>query len=126
MAEDPGVLDKARALIEDRLKELDDETKAPREGAQQPEGESSRARPSARLTLDPQHRHRHQRAQAAPPARRHPGRPRPQGGQGTARASPRRRSPTKLKIKPNYVYRVMAGLVEDGKVTKKGRGYAAT
>ena len=32
---------------------------------------------------------------------------------------------TKLKIKPNYVYRVMAGLVEDGKVTKKGRGYTA-
>ena len=33
---------------------------------------------------------------------------------------------TKLKIKPNYVYRVMAGLAEDGKVTKDGRGYTAT
>ncbi len=32
---------------------------------------------------------------------------------------------TKLKIKPNYVYRVMADLQEDGKVKKEGRGYSA-
>lgn len=32
---------------------------------------------------------------------------------------------TKLKIKPNYVYRVMADLQEDGKVVKQGRGYSA-
>ena len=28
-----------------------------------------------------------------------------------------------LKIKPNYVYRVMSELVADKKVKKKGRGY---
>jgi len=28
-----------------------------------------------------------------------------------------------LKIKPNYVYRVMADLVRDGRVDKKGTGY---
>lgn len=28
-----------------------------------------------------------------------------------------------LKIKPNYVYRVMGELVEDGKVEKRGKGY---
>lgn len=28
-----------------------------------------------------------------------------------------------LKIKPNYVYRVMADLVKEGRVTKKGTGY---
>ena len=28
-----------------------------------------------------------------------------------------------LKIKPNYVYRVMGDLVKDKKVKKKGRGY---
>src|SRR5690606_5087529 len=31
----------------------------------------------------------------------------------------------KLRIKPNYVYRVMAELQEDGKVKKEGRGYSA-
>ena len=31
-----------------------------------------------------------------------------------------------MKIKPNYVYRVMSDLTEDGKVTKDGRGYTAT
>lgn len=28
-----------------------------------------------------------------------------------------------LKIKPNYVYRVMGDLVKEGQVTKKGTGY---
>ncbi|MBS1893655.1 MAG: winged helix-turn-helix transcriptional regulator [Actinobacteria bacterium] len=31
----------------------------------------------------------------------------------------------KLKIKPNYLYRVMADLTGDGKVTKDGRNYTA-
>ena len=29
----------------------------------------------------------------------------------------------KLKIKPNYLYRVMGELEKEGEVTKKGRGY---
>ena len=29
----------------------------------------------------------------------------------------------KLKIKPNYLYRVMGELQKDGEVSKKGRGY---
>jgi predicted ArsR family transcriptional regulator len=33
---------------------------------------------------------------------------------------------TKMKIKPNYVYRVMSDLTEDGRVKKDGRGYTAT
>ena len=28
-----------------------------------------------------------------------------------------------MKIKPNYVYRLMSQLAKDGKVTKSGRGY---
>ena len=32
----------------------------------------------------------------------------------------------KLNIKPNYVYRVMSELTQDGKVKKDGRGYKAT
>ncbi len=52
MADDPDVLDKARTLIEDRLKELDDERKRLEKALGNLTGESSRTRPSARLTLD--------------------------------------------------------------------------
>jgi sugar-specific transcriptional regulator TrmB len=121
MAEDANVLDKARALIEARLKELDEERKRLERALGNLKGE-----------------------------RRRPGRPR---GSSSAKPSSgkrrrRRRGGTradhalkavvetpgitasqiaaKLKIKPNYVYRVMSDLVKDGKVTKDGRGYTAT
>lgn len=32
----------------------------------------------------------------------------------------------KLKIKPNYLYRVLGGLEKEGKVKKSGRSYTAT
>jgi len=122
MAEDVNVLDKARALIEERLKELDDERKRLERALANLKGE-----------------------------RRGPGRPRgssssPKSGSGKRRR--RRRGGTradhalkavqespgitasqiaeKMKIKPNYVYRVMSDLTEDGKVVKDGRGYTAT
>jgi sugar-specific transcriptional regulator TrmB len=120
MAEDASVLDKARSLIEERLKELDEERKRLEKALSNLKG-----------------------------GRRGPGRPR--GSRSTATSGRRRRRrrggtradhalkavqeqpgisaaeiAKKLKIKPNYVYRVMAGLVEDGRVTKEGRGYTAT
>jgi sugar-specific transcriptional regulator TrmB len=122
MADDPSVLDKARSLIEGRLKELEDEKRRLEKALSNLKGE-----------------------------RRGPGRPRGSrsaSGSGGGRRRRRRRGGTradhalkavqaqpgisaseiaaKLKIKPNYVYRVMAGLAEDGKVTKDGRGYTAT
>ena len=122
MADDPSVLDKARSLIEGRLKELEDEKRRLEKALSNLKGE-----------------------------RRSPGRPRGSrsaSGSGGGRRRRRRRGgtradhalkaveaqpgisaseiATKLKIKPNYVYRVMAGLAEDGKVTKDGRGYTAT
>ncbi|HEX2387589.1 MAG TPA: hypothetical protein VHI96_00655 [Solirubrobacterales bacterium] len=122
MADDPNVLDKARSLIEGRLKELEDEKRRLEKALSNLKGE-----------------------------RRGPGRPRGSrsaSGSGGGRRRRRRRGgtradhalkaveaqpgisaseiATKLKIKPNYVYRVMAGLAEDGKVTKDGRGYTAT
>jgi predicted transcriptional regulator len=30
---------------------------------------------------------------------------------------------TEMKIKPNYLYRVMADLQKEGRVSKRGRGY---
>lgn len=121
MADDANVLDKARSLIEERLKELDEEKKRLEKALANLKGE-----------------------------RRGPGRPR--GSRSTASTGGRRRRrrrggtradhalkavkdqpgitaaeiAEKLKIKPNYVYRVMAGLVEDGSVKKDGRGYTAT
>ena len=122
MADDANVLDKARSLIEGRLKELEDEKRRLEKAL-------------SNLKVE----------------RRGPGRPRGSrsaSGSGGGRRRRRRRGgtradhalkaveaqpgisaseiATKLKIKPNYVYRVMAGLAEEGKVKKDGRGYTAT
>jgi sugar-specific transcriptional regulator TrmB len=115
----PGdVLDQARSLIETRLSELDEERKR-------------LERTLADLT--------HGRV-----GRRRPGRPR---GSRTRRARGRRRGGTRadqavkivsenpeitasevakrMRIKPNYVYRVMGDLQKQGRVRKRGRGYVA-
>ena len=125
MADDPGVLDKARTLIEDRLKELDDERKRLEKalgnltgglrGPGRPRG--SRSTRSTGTGTSGRKRRRRRGGTRADHALK------------AVQAQPgitASEIATKLKIKPNYVYRVMAGLVEDGKVTKKGRGYAAT
>ena len=39
------------------------------------------------------------------------------------RGSRSRRSPRQLKIEPNYLYRVMPKLVEDGQVKREGQGW---
>lgn len=110
------VLDQARSLIEERLKELDEE-------------KTRLERTLAGLTVG--------RAR-----RRRPGRPR-----GSTTRRRRRRSGTRadqalkiisenpgitaseiaerMKIKPNYVYRVMGELQKDKRVRKRGRGYTA-
>jgi len=117
-ARSSDVLDQARSLIEQRLKELDAE----------------RARLERTLS-----------GLKDGGARRGPGRPR---GSTTRRRRQRRRRggtradqaakvvaenpeitasevATKLRIKPNYVYRVMGELQKEGRVKKRGRGYVA-
>ena len=121
MADGSKVLDQARSLIEERLKELDDERKRLERALADLQG-----------------------------TRRGPGRPRGSGtkrasSNGTGRRRRRRRGgtrgdqalkhvqenpgiraseiATKLNIKPNYVYRVMSDLEKDGKVEKRGREY---
>ena len=110
-----NVLDEARTLVEKRLKELEGE----RVQLERALAELSGGRVG----------------------RRRPGRPR---GSGTKRRR-RRRSNTRadqavkaveqnpgvsaseiakqLKIKPNYMYRVMGELQREGRVRKRGRGY---
>ena len=123
MAPKPSdVLDQARSLIEDRLKEIEDE------------------RMKLERTLND--------ISGGRVGRRRPGRPK---GSTTRRSSGGRKRGRKrstradqavkvvsenpgitasevakqLRIKPNYVYRVMGDLQKQGKVKKKGRGYQA-
>jgi sugar-specific transcriptional regulator TrmB len=115
------VLDEARNLVKKRLAELDDERKR-LERALAELGEK-----------------------AVGTARRRPGRPRGTGKRKKATTRRRRRSGTRadqavalvekspgisaaeiaksLKIKPNYLYRVLGDLEKEGRVKKKGRQY---
>lgn len=115
MAEGGNVLDEARALVKKRLAEIDAERK-----------QLERAL-----------------AELGGKARRGPGRPRGSGG-GTRRRR-RRRGGTRadeavklvkanpgitasgiakeMKIKPNYLYRVLGDLQKEGRVKKRGREY---
>jgi sugar-specific transcriptional regulator TrmB len=131
MAEGSNVLDKARALIEERLKELDAERtrleraladlKGTRRGPGRPRGSSSatstRRRSTASAAKGTGKRRRRRRGgtraeQALKQVADNPG----------IRAS---EIATNMSIKPNYVYRVMSELQADGKVRKEGRGYHA-
>ena len=122
MASKPSdVLDQARSLIEDRLKELDDERKklegtlsdlggrVTRRGPGRPKGSTTRRRSGGRK----RGRKRSTRAdQAVKIVKDNPG----------IKAS---EVAKRMKIQPNYVYRVMGELQKQGKVKKKGKGYAA-
>lgn len=118
MAESANVLDKARSLIEGRLKELDEERKRLEKAlANLKGGHRGPGRPRGSASSNGRRRRSRRggtRAEHALKAVEE------QPGISASEIA------TKLKIKPNYVYRVMAGLVEDGKVTKDGRGYTAT
>ncbi len=129
MAEGSNVLDKARALIEERLKELDEERsrleralsdlKGTRRGPGRPRGATSSGGNGAgrRSGSSPKRRRRRRGGTRAEQALKqvadNPG----------IRAS---EIASNMNIKPNYVYRVMSELQEDGRVAKKGRGYHAT
>lgn len=121
MADVSNVLDQAHTLIEDRIKELKDELKrleraltdlkGPRRGPGRPR---TNAAPKAAPTRRRRRRKGGTRAdQTMKLVQESPG----------ITAS---EIAAKLKIKPNYVYRVMAGLQDEGHVVKKGRGYHPT
>ncbi len=117
------VLDEARDLVQKRLAELDDERKRLERALAELGGKAT-----ARVG-------------------RRPGRPRGSGAKasGPKKRRRRRRSGTRadqavslvegnpgisasdiaksMKIKPNYLYRVLGDLEKEGRVTKKGRQY---
>jgi DNA invertase Pin-like site-specific DNA recombinase len=115
------VLDEARDLVKKRLAELDDERKRL---------ERALAELGGKVTGRPGRR---------------PGRPRGSGTKKAAGPPRRRRKGTRadqavalvegkpgisaseiaktMKIKPNYLYRVLGDMEKEGRVTKKGRQY---
>lgn len=129
MADPSNTLDRARSLIEERIRELEDERKrleraltdlgGTRRGPGRPRGStngsSTRRRSSGGGTGKRRRRRRGgtRADQALKHVSENPG----------IRAS---EIASKMNIKPNYVYRVMSELESDGKVTKKGREYHAS
>ena len=128
MASISSVIDEARELLEKRLHELDDERKR-------------LERALANLVEG--------KAPGRPRGRRGPGRPK--GSTSKKATAPRKRRGRRggtradqavkliadnpgisaseiaktMKIKPNYLYRVLGDLQKEGRVTKKGRQYSA-
>ncbi|MGA7397508.1 MAG: winged helix-turn-helix transcriptional regulator [Solirubrobacterales bacterium] len=116
-----------KKLIKERLAELDQERNQLLEALAALEGAGSPGRPPAQPgspvgsdSVDD------------PPAPRRPGRRRREGGTRSEHAEQAVAAnpgitasdiAEQLKIKPNYVYRVMADLVKEGRVSKKGTGY---
>jgi len=117
MANNAPTLDEAKAMLEARLSELGEE-QARLQGA------------LASLNGDPKHARRSHTSTPTTTGRRR----RRRGGTRAEHALKAVQDKPgitgseiaeKLKIKPNYVYQVMAVLVKDGKVAKDGRGYIA-
>lgn len=127
-----NVLDEALDLVKKRLAELDDERKRLERALAELGGTVTRGRPGR------------------PPGtgRRGPGRPPKAASAATTTAAPRRRRrrggtradqavalveanpgisaseiAKSMKIKPNYLYRVLGEMEKEGRVKKKGRQY---
>ncbi len=115
------VIDEARALIEKRLKELDEE-KQRLEGALGELGGKPRRGPGRPAGRKPAARSK----SAAPKRRKHRG-----GGRADQAVKLITKKPgisageiaKQLKIKPNYLYRVLGDLEKEGRVKKDGRAY---
>jgi sugar-specific transcriptional regulator TrmB len=127
MAEGTKTLDKARALIEERLAELNAETKRLEQALSNLKGE--RRGPGRPRSSTQSSRTGSSGSGGGKRRRRRRGGTRAEHALKAVKANPgitASQIAEKLKIKPNYVYRVMSDLTEDGKVSKDGRGYTAT
>ncbi len=116
MSPSSPVLDQARSLIQERLRELEDEkARLERTLADLTDGKAGRRRPGRPRGSKTRRRGRRggtRADQAVKIISENPG--------ITASEVAKQ-----LKIKPNYVYRVMADLQKEGRVRKSGRGYSA-
>jgi len=120
-----NVLDEAKQLVERRLQDLDEERKrleralaelggkVTRRGPGRPKGSTSKATATARTTAPRRRRKRRGGTRADQAVKLIEGKP------GIS-ASDVAKS---LKIKPNYLYRVLGDLEKEGRVKKDGRQY---
>jgi sugar-specific transcriptional regulator TrmB len=116
-----NVLDEARELVEKRLKDLDEERKRLERALAELGGKAIRRAPG-----------RPRRGKSTPAAAT-PRRPRKRRGGTRADQTVKliEKEPgisaadvaKQMKIKPNYLYRVLGDLEKEGRVTKKGRQY---
>jgi len=127
MAPKPSnVLDQARSLIEDRLKELDDERaklertlndisggRVGRRRPGRPKGSTTKRGPGRGTTGRKRGRRRSTRADQALKI------------VSESRGITASEVAKRMKIAPNYVYRVMGELQKQNKVKKQGKGYVA-
>jgi transposase-like protein len=115
MPDPSNVLDEARSLVERRLKELDDErARLERALADLTGGRVGRRRPGRpRGSTTRRRRGRRGGTRAEQALKIVSGNPGVTASQIAA----------EMKIKPNYLYRVMADLQKDGRVSKRGKGY---
>jgi len=113
--------DAIRKLVEERLAELDEERRQLLEALSALEGGKSGRRSSRRGGS------KTSRSSAPRPGRRRrKGGTRAEHAEKAVAENPGIKASQiaeELKIKPNYVYRVMADLVKEGRVIKKGTGY---
>jgi hypothetical protein len=128
----PDFLEEKRQEISQRLKELRplvDEYHRLEAAEQALSGVGGNGRRSSTASASPQRRTRSARAKGTGTGRR--GRPRGSGTRAIqalelVKARPGITIPElaeAMGIKQNYLYRVMPGLAEEGKVTKSGRGW---
>ena len=121
MPSTPNVLDEARELVERRLADLDDERRKLERALAELGGKVKRspgrprgARSGAKATGAPKKRRRREGGtrgdQAVELITAQPG----IGASEVAKA---------MKIKPNYLYRVLGDLEKEGRVKKDGRNY---
>ena len=116
MPDTSNVLDEARALVEKRLSELDQERRRlERALADLTGGRVGRRRPG-----------RPRGAAAGGRRRRQGGGTRADQAVKLVKANPgitASEMARQMKIKPNYLYRVLGDLQKEGKVSKRGRKY---
>jgi ribosomal protein S25 len=128
------VLDDARALVKKRLAELDDERKRLEQALKQLGGKKAGRRPGRRpgrpRGSSAKTAKKTRRKKTARPARRRTRRGKTRADQAVdlIRKNPgitASQIAKSMKIKPNYLYRVLSDLEKQKKVKKKGRTYRA-
>ncbi|HEX5526925.1 MAG TPA: hypothetical protein VFX44_06970 [Solirubrobacterales bacterium] len=130
MSPSHNVLDEAKQLVESRLRDLDEERKrleralaelggsavktVTRRGPGRPKGSTNRATPAAGRATGPRRRRKRRGGTRADQAVKLI------EGQPGISASDVAKA---MKIKPNYLYRVLGDLEKEGRVKKDGRQY---